>query len=142
MSRTQEHRVTWYATRPDELHDLDALQYAERSARYAIAQAESLAATAREYLNKLYTRAQQIIAADYNDELYFERDPRYDGHVYYNMELRRVYSDKSIKPLVLSRQQWGGKERWKALAALKEFQKCRPLTPCHIDVAPKSWEKR
>lgn len=142
MSRQQEHRVTWYATHPDELHDLDALQYAERSARYAIAQAESLAATAREYLNKLYTRAQQILAADYNDELYFERAPRYDGHVYYNMELRRVYSDKSIKPLVLSRQQWGGKERWKALAALKEFQKCRPLTPCHIDVTPKSWEKR
>lgn len=142
MSRPQERRVTWYATHPDELHDLDALQYAERSARYAIAQAESLAATAREYLNKLYTRAQQIIAADYNDELYFEREPRYDGHVYYNMELRRVYSDKSIKPLVLSRQQWGGKERWKALAALKEFQKCRPLTPCHIDVTPKSWEKR
>nr|DAL20922.1 MAG TPA_asm: hypothetical protein [Caudoviricetes sp.] len=44
MSRPQEHRVTWYATHPDELHDLDALQYAERSARYAIAQAESLAA--------------------------------------------------------------------------------------------------
>lgn len=131
-----------HCTTLDELHDLDALQYAERSARYAIAQAESLAATAREYLNKLYTRAQQIIAADYNDELYFERAPRYDGHVYYNMELRRVYSDKSIKPLVLSRQQWGGKERWKALAALKEFQKCRPLTPCHIDVTPKSWEKR
>lgn len=142
MSRPQEHRVTWYATRPDELHDLDALQYAERSARYAITQAESLAATAREYLNKLYTRAQQIIAADYNDELYFEREPRYDGHVYYNMELRRVYSDKSIKPLVLSRQQWGGKERWKALAALKEFQKCRPLTPCHIDIDRKPWEKR
>lgn len=142
MSRPQEHRVTWYATHPDELHDLDALQYAERSARYAIAQAESLAATAREYLNKLYTRAQQIIAADYQDDLYFEREPRYDGRVYYNMELRRVYSDKSIKPLVLSRQQWGGKERWKALAALKEFQKCRPLTPCHIDVTPKSWEKR
>ena len=71
MSRPQEHRVTWYATRPDELHDLDALQYAERSARYAIAQAESLAAAARGYLAQLYTRAQQIIAADYHDELYF-----------------------------------------------------------------------
>lgn len=141
MSRPQEHRVTWYATHPDELHDLAALQYAERAARYAIAQAESLAADARGYLAQLYTRAQQILVSDYQEELYFTREPRYNG-IYYVMELRRVYSDKSIKPLVLSRQQWGGKERWKALAALKEFQKCRPLTPCHIDVTPKSWEKR
>lgn len=76
MSRPQEHRVAWYATRPDELHDLDALQYAERSARYAIAQAESLAAAARGYL-----------------------------------------------------------------AALKAFQAERPLTPCHIDIDRKPWEK-
>lgn len=141
MSRPQEHRVTWYATHPDELHDLDALQYAERSARYAIAQAESLAADARGYLAQLYTRAQQILVSDYQEELYFTREPRYNG-IYYVMELRRVYSDKSIKPLVLSRQQWGGKGRWKALAALKAFRAERPLTPCHINIDRKPWEKR
>lgn len=141
MNCPQAHRVAWYATHPDELHDLDALQSAERSARDAIAQAESLAADARDYLAQLYTRAQQILVSDYQDELYFTREPRYDG-IYYVMELRRVYSDKSIKPLVLSRQQWDGKGRYQALAALKAFRAERPLTPCHIDIDRKPWEKR
>lgn len=141
MSRPQEHRVTWYAMHPDELHDLNALQYAERAARDAIAQAESLAADARDYLAKLYTRAQHILVSDYQEELYFTREPRYNG-IYYVMELRRVYSDKSINPLVLSRRQWGGKRRWEALAALRAFRAERPLTPCHIDIDRKPWEKR
>lgn len=140
MSRPQERRVTWYATRPGDLHDLDALQYAERSARYAIAQAESIAAAARAYLDELYTRAQQIITADYHEEAYFSRVP-HAGGVSYIMELRRVYSDTSIKPLVISRCQWNGRERYKAMAALKAFQAERPLTPCNIDIAKKSWER-
>lgn len=137
-------QVRVYLTRPDKLNSLDQILFRDKQTVEAIAEAENLIQTLKEYRQILFEKSQEIYSSGYHLQLSIKREYRYylsSSKIHYYITVERIFDNKRIAPQVELSEVFEGKERHKAIRRFQELKKLHPGIATHKDIDKKQWER-
>lgn len=129
--------IRGYFIRPDKL-TIDRIGHYDKSAAWAIQEAQSAIDQLTAYRKGLADRYNQLTTAPYKLRLEFERHRQYKGNVFYYIRIVRTYED-GTKVDELS-ETYKGSERRAAFARFEELKKQRPGIEIMVDIEKARWE--
>ena len=134
----RETRITFTAHDPAKLDTTDRVAYYDGTAAQKIAELEELAEALREYRQALAARYGYLETAPYTRRIELKRQKRYDGKVYYYLDLIRTYED-GTETREFSKT-YEGKERSNALNAFETLKRANPGAAAAKNIAKSKWE--
>lgn len=130
-----------YITKPEAIKSIKDLEWNSGRASRAIAEAEQLIETLKEYQQALYTRYQEIIGTNYRLFLKLERRVKYDNSKSYIITIVKRFDGNNVADEEILRETFEGKERHKALKRFEALKKEYPNIENEQDIAKKHWER-
>ena len=134
------HRV--HIQKPDAIGSIKDVEYYNAKAAQAIAEAESLIETLKEYQQALYARYQEIYHTNFKLFLKLERNVSYySNKKTYVITVSKRYDGNNVADVEIIRETYPGTERHKALKRYEALQKEYPNIEHEADIAKKHWER-
>lgn len=140
-STEAEIRAWTHIKKPSAIGDIKSVEWYNTRAERAIAEAEQMIKTLKEYQLALCDRYQEIYATNYKMLLLLKRHVRYDNYKNYTITLSKKFDGNNVSDEIVLQENFGGKERHKALKRFDELRKEYPSIEYEIDIAKKQWEK-
>lgn len=130
-----------YIRQPDKIDSIKNLEYYNRNASEAIAEAEKAIEVLKEYQQALFHRYQEILQANFKMLLRLERVVSYSGAKSYVITISKRFDGSNIADEIISKETFPGKERHNALKRFEALKKEHPNIETEIDIAKKQWER-
>ena len=129
-----------YLIDPTKKTDTSQLLYLDSYAARAIAAAESLIETLKEYRKAIAERFAQLATMPYTIRLELVRRAAWNGKgVTYHITITKTFEDGSTVDEL--QENFTGKERHKALARFEELKKQRPGIEAVKNIEKSPWER-
>ena len=130
-----------YIKQPSAITSAKDLAYYNGRASQAIAEAESLIQTMKEYQQALYDRYQEIVSANYHLHLHIERRVHYNNSKSYYVTIVKKFDGNNVADEEVLRETFDGKERHKALKRFEALKKEYPNIENSMDIEKRQWER-
>jgi hypothetical protein len=136
-----EVRRSTYIKKPSAITSAKDLEYYSGRASQAIAEAESLIQTMKEYQQALYERYQEIVSTNFRLHLHLERRVHYNNSKTYYVTIAKRFDGNNVADEEILRETFEGKERHKALKRFEALKKEYPNIENDMDIEKKRWER-
>jgi hypothetical protein len=130
-----------YIKQPSAITSAKDLEYYSGRASQAIAEAESLIQTMKEYQQALYDRYQEIVSANFHLHLHLERRVHYNNSKTYYVTIAKRFDGNNVADEEVLREVFEGKERHKALKRFEALKKEYPNIENSMDIEKRHWER-
>ncbi len=130
-----------YIKKPEAVDSIKDITYYNGRAAQAIAEAEQMIATLKEYQQALYERYQEIYSTNYKLFLKIERRVKYDNSKSYAITICKRFDGNNVADEEILREVYEGKERHKALKRFEALKKEYPNIENEQDIAKRHWER-
>lgn len=139
----ETHNHYLYLKNPATLQTVeDCQQNDARLARY-ISDLESELETLRTLRQETFSRMQFLYSVPWVPKVELTRERRYyrDNKVFYYLTCWKIYSDSSVDPELVSRQEYPGTSRHQAIADYHAYVKSHPGILHEMHIEKGRWER-
>ena len=136
------HAYNAYIKKPDKIKALSEVQEYDKKAAQEIEYLKSKIELLSIYRAELYTRFQEINAANFHLRITIERQRRYyQNKVFYYITVENIPDRADVAPLLVLSESYEGKERHKAIKRFDELCKQHPHAETVKKIDIPQWER-
>ena len=131
-----------YFRRADKIRTFDQVQQADKSAKEKITELETWIKLLNEYRQTLYSRAQELCAADYSMKLTLQRQTDYyTNKKTYEIKVLKTIAAPNAEPIAILSENYKGTERHTAIKRFEELKQLYPNIKTEKNIEKSKWEK-